>query len=387
MHSGLSMLFQGLSGLNDTEMYRAELGLAARAESDGFDSIWTPEHHFSDHGVTPNVAQFLSWVAGRTERMKLGTMVTVLPWHDPVRVAESFTLLDHLSDGRAILGIGRGLGRVEFESFRVEMGESRRRFTEYTTAVVDALESGFIEYDGELYKQPRTEIRPRPLKSFKGRTFASAISPQSIDLMARLGVGLMIIPQKPWVTVDKELAEYAVRFREINGEEAPKPVLAVHVCVGKTEQEAQQMHDDYLIALSRATVNHYEFQNIGLASIEGYEYYGALAKNIEKHGVDRFYEFLADLQVWGTPEQVTKTMLDYIERTDAGAILSILSFGGMSPETALANQELFVQEVLPVLKAHDAGGDIGVRHSPTAFDRTPPVAELDDADDVIMPVL
>ncbi len=149
-----------------------------------------------------------------TTRVKLGTFVTVLPWHDPVRVVESFSVLDHLSDGRAILGIGRGLGRIEFNGFRAEMGESRRRFTEYSEAILEALETGYIEHDGEFYKQPRVEIRPRPLASFKGRTFASAVSPQSMELMARLGVGIMVIAQKPWETTEAELAEYRQRYLE-----------------------------------------------------------------------------------------------------------------------------------------------------------------------------
>src|SRR5215207_7550028 len=123
MHTGLSLVFQNLDGhLSDAEVYRHELGLAARAEEVGFDSVWTPEHHFSDYQLTPNVPQFLSWVAGQTTRVKLGTMVTVLPWHDPVRVTENFSLLDHLSGGRAMLGLGRGLGRIGFDGFRVEWG-------------------------------------------------------------------------------------------------------------------------------------------------------------------------------------------------------------------------------------------------------------------------
>src|SRR5258706_10521257 len=192
MHSGLSLIFQNLDGkMSDAEMFRHELALAARAEEAGFDSVWTPEHHFSDYQLTPNVPQFLAWVAGQTKRVKLGTMVTVLPWHDPVRVAENFVLLDHLSEGRAILGLGRGLGRIEFNGFRAKMNESRRRFVEYTEAILAGLETGVMEYDGELYKQPRVKIRPAPHASFRGRTFASAISPSSIDLMARLGVGLM----------------------------------------------------------------------------------------------------------------------------------------------------------------------------------------------------
>ena len=107
MHIGFSLLLQNLEGReSDAEMFKRELRLAARAEGAGFDSVWSPEHHFSDYHMMPHVPQFLSWVAGRTTQVKLGTMVTVLPWHDPVRVVEDFTLLDHLSNGRAILGIG-----------------------------------------------------------------------------------------------------------------------------------------------------------------------------------------------------------------------------------------------------------------------------------------
>ena len=298
MHTGLSLIFQNLDGRHsDAEVYREELALASRAEGDGFDSVWTPEHHFSDYQLTPNVPQFLSWVAGRTERIKLGTMVTVLPWHDPVRVAENFSLLDHLSGGRAILGLGRGLGRIEFDGFRVEMAESRRRFTEYTEAILQGLESGYMEYNGELYKQPRFGIRPEPLASFKGRTFASAISPQSIDLMARLGVGLMIIAQRPWETVERELAEYRQRFFELNGAEGPKPLLGVFVAVNHDPAEAQRMREVYIQRYARSTVEHYQFDNMRFADIEGYEYYGALASNIAKHGLEKFNGFLADLQV------------------------------------------------------------------------------------------
>jgi alkanesulfonate monooxygenase SsuD/methylene tetrahydromethanopterin reductase-like flavin-dependent oxidoreductase (luciferase family) len=363
MHAGLTMIFQNLDGaMSDTDMYRHELALAARAEEVGFDSVWSPEHHFADYQVTPNVTQFLSWIAGRTSRVKLGTMVTVLPWHDPVRVVENFSLLDQLSDGRAILGIGRGLGRIEFDGFRLQMGESRRRFVEYSEAIIEGLDRGYIEYDGELYRQPRVEVRPRTVGSFKGRTFASAISPQSIDLMARLGVGLMVIAQKPWDTVVGEMQLYRERFVELNGEEAPKPIICVFVGVASDADKAQRIRDLYLQRYARSTTEHYEFSNVGFADIEGYEYYAAVAKNIEKHGLKKFNDFLADLQVWGTPDQVTAKILDYVQKLDAGAVLTCLSFGGMPPEEAKANYDLYAREVLPALQAHDVGGDIGVRY-------------------------
>lgn len=366
MHAGLGLYFQNLDRtMPDAEVFRHELGLASRAEDLGFDSIWTPEHHFANYMLTPNVPQFLAWVAGRTSRVRLGTMVTVLPWHEPVRVVENFTLLDHLSGGRAVLGLGRGLGRREFEGFRTEMGESRQRFTEYTEAILQALDSGFIEYDGTLYKQPRTEIRPEPYATYRNRTFASAISPASIDLMARLGVGLMVIAQKPWETVEAELAAYRDRFVELNGVEAPKPIVCVIVGVSHDRAEAQRMRDVYLQRYTRSTTEHYEFTNPRLAEVEGYEYYAGLQKNIAKHGVERFCGFLADLQVWGTPDEVIEKILDHVRRTNAGAVLATLAYGGMPHDLADANFDLFAREVLPALHSHDVGGDLGVTYAST----------------------
>jgi alkanesulfonate monooxygenase SsuD/methylene tetrahydromethanopterin reductase-like flavin-dependent oxidoreductase (luciferase family) len=372
MHVGLGLTFQNLiEGQSDTEVYRNELALASRAEDCGFDSVWTPEHHFTDYMLTPNVVQFLSWVAARTKRLKLGTMVVVLPWHDPVRVAENFTLLDQLSEGRAIVGIGRGLGRVEFDAFRLEMAESRRRFTEYAEAILTAIETGVIDFEGELYKQPRTKIRPQPYASFRNRTFASAISPYSIDLMARMGVGLLIIAQKPWETVKSELEGYRRRFLELNGEEPPKPVMNVFVAVSEDGAEAQRMREVYLQRYARSTVEHYQFDRVEFAEIEGYEYYAKLAANIAKHGLEKFNSFLADLQIWGTPDQVVEKLLKAVEYLDVGALLTTLCYGGMAPAVARANYDLFVSKVLPALKAHDVGGDIGVRYG--AESRSPRV--------------
>jgi len=365
MHVGLGLCFQSLDGADDKAVYAFELGLAAGAEDAGFDSIWTPEHHFSDYQMTPNVPAFLAWVAGQSKTIKLGTMVTVLPWHDPVRVAENFILLDHLSQGRAIVGLGRGLGRIEFTGFRTPMSESRRRFTEYTDAILTGLETGVMRYDGELYKQPPLKIRPAPYASFKGRTFASAISPTSIDLMARLGVGLMVIAQKPWDKVVEDLTGYRKRFLEINGVEAPKPILAVFIAAHEDEKEAQRMRDIYIQRYARSTVEHYEFDNVGFADIEGYEYYAGLARNIAKHGLETFNGFLADLQVWGTPDQVVEKLKGYVDLAQAGGLLLLPSYGGMPDAEAKANYDLIASKILPALKAHDVGGDLGVTYEPS----------------------
>jgi len=112
----MGVVFQGQGeGRTDRNVYRNELRLGDLAEPLGFESLWGVEHHFTDYTMCPDVLQYLTYFAGRTQRIQLGSMVVVLPWHKPIRVAEQAVVLDHMSNGRLILGIGRGLGRVEFE--------------------------------------------------------------------------------------------------------------------------------------------------------------------------------------------------------------------------------------------------------------------------------
>src|SRR5882757_3713544 len=109
MHVGMATVFQNTGrAVSDRQIYLNELALADMAEPLGFESIWSVEHHFSNYTMCPDVLQFLTYMAGRTKKVQLGSMVLVLPWHDPVRAAEQIIMLDHMSNGRLILGLGRG---------------------------------------------------------------------------------------------------------------------------------------------------------------------------------------------------------------------------------------------------------------------------------------
>ena len=177
MQVGAAVIFQSYgSELPDRQIYANDLSLVDLVEPLGYESIWSVEHHFTDYTMCPDVYHFLSYCAGRTKTAQLGSMVIVLPWHDPLRAAEEIAMLDNISGGRVILGIGRGAGKVEFDGFRLDMGESRERFVEAAQAVLGALENGYMEYDGAFYKQPRKDIRPAPFKSFRDRTYAAAVS-------------------------------------------------------------------------------------------------------------------------------------------------------------------------------------------------------------------
>jgi alkanesulfonate monooxygenase SsuD/methylene tetrahydromethanopterin reductase-like flavin-dependent oxidoreductase (luciferase family) len=129
MEIGIGLQFANwYPGLSDSEMYHAELALAEKAESFGFDTIWCVEHHFESYALCPDNVTLLAYLAGRTNTIKLATGAVILPWNEPLRVVEKMTMLDALARGRVVFGIGRGLARREYGSFGLDMGESRERF-------------------------------------------------------------------------------------------------------------------------------------------------------------------------------------------------------------------------------------------------------------------
>lgn len=175
MHVGVLMVFQNFEHqLTDDEVYWNNIELGELADTLGYDSLWCVEHHFdADYSMCPDNLQLLAYLAGRTSRIQLGTAAVILPWNDPLRVAEKAAMMDVLARGRFALGLGRGLARVEYEGMRQDMNESRERFDEAAEMVLRTLESGIAEHSGKYYHQPRTEIHPLPLATFQGRTYGS----------------------------------------------------------------------------------------------------------------------------------------------------------------------------------------------------------------------
>ncbi|MEL7158278.1 MAG: LLM class flavin-dependent oxidoreductase [Actinomycetota bacterium] len=353
MHVGMSVIFQNPGEtVPDSQIYAQDLALARLAEPLGFDSIWSVEHHFTDYTMCPDVFQFLTYMAACTEKIQLGSMVCVLPWHDPMRVAEEIAMLDVMSEGRVILGLGRGTGRVEFEGFRVAMPEARQRFAESADMVLTGLEQGFCEYDGELVRQPRKDIRPRPEKTFRGRTYAAAVSTESAAIMAKMGVGILIVPQKPWSSVRDELAQYRSTFREATGEEPPPPMVAGWTFVDESADRAEEMARRYIGGYWDSIIEHYEFDQDHLKNTPGYEFHGQLYDLITAPGgYERSTDFFVDLQVWGTPEQVIERIITIQDNTYNDGFMGVFSYAGMPAEEAERNARLFAEQVRPELQA------------------------------------
>jgi len=353
MDVGILLIFQNFMGrTDDASMLEGEVRLGLLAEELGFDSLWPPEHHFTDYSACPDNVQFLSYMAARTERIKLCTGAVIVPWNDPLRVVERIVMLDHLSGGRAVLGLGRGLSRHEYEHFGIEMDSSRDRFDEASRMIVDALETGFIEGAGPYYPQLRTEIRPRPRAGFRDRLYSVGLSPESVEQAAVLGARLMTFSQQPWeLYKDGALATYRKSFREAHGREAPPPLTGDLMFCHRDPDRARELALEYMKNYFLVIAQHYELMSEHFKKAKGYEYYATASDLFRAVGIEVAADTYCGVQTFGTPEQILEKLRWRRELIGDYEVALISKYGGMPFELAEESIRLFAAEVLPELRS------------------------------------
>ena len=354
MDVGLQLIFSsyGWDDLSDVDVYRQETELALMAEDLAFDCIWPTEHHFYDYSLCPDNVEFLAYIAGKTKRIDLGTAAVILPWNDPLRVAEKIVMLDHLSDGRARFGMGRGLSRREFEGFAgIEMAESRARFDESSMMIVDALETGFIEGEGPLYPQVRREIRPRPIASFQGRTYAVANSADSIAACAAAGARMIMFAESNWEKRLPSIELYRSKFQEAHNRSAPGPMTADFTYCHRDEVTAKKVAEESLANYLASLLEHYELTGEHLEGLEGYQGYGKQAALLREHGFDKFIDGFLAANAYGTPEQMLTRFRERYDVIGPFELATCFRFGGIDFAAAKASMRLFAEEVMPEVKS------------------------------------
>ncbi|MFT4571940.1 MAG: alkanesulfonate monooxygenase SsuD [Hyphomicrobiaceae bacterium] len=352
MKLGLQMVFQNYGRrCPDSEVVANELRMALLADELGFDELWPVEHHFTDYAACPDNTQFLSYLAAKTTRIGLATGAMILPWNDPLRVAEKVIFLDHLSEGRAVFGMGRGLSRREYAGFGIDMEESRDRFDEASAMILTALETGFIEGDGHYYPQARTEIRPEPRGSFRGRTHSVAMSPDSALQAARLGVGMVVFSNKPDEAIAAEIDAYRKEYRQHHDGDPPLPRFCDFMVCSNDAAKASELAHRHIGAYFGEVMHHYELGGDHFKKSHAYKSYGDQARALGAAGMDGATNAYIAVQAAGTPEQI----LERLQRRRAvvGEFdLNICAyFGGLAADDAAESLRLFASEVVPALRA------------------------------------
>jgi alkanesulfonate monooxygenase SsuD/methylene tetrahydromethanopterin reductase-like flavin-dependent oxidoreductase (luciferase family) len=351
VRTALSILAQ--PGRPDVALYNEHMALGDLAEPLGFDSLFALEHHFTGYSMSPSPLQMLSYYAGRTTKITLGTCVIVLPWHDPIRVAEQIALLDVMSGGRTLMGFGRGAASVEYEGFRIPMHEARPRFVESAQLIVKALSNETFDWQGEFYQIPTTAIRPRPISHPERRFYASSVSPESSEIMAKLGFGMLVVMQNEWPKAAEDVRRYREIARSVGHTPRP-PIILSNVACAPTREEARDWALRYLGEKWDSIDNHYHFADGHLANVKGYESYGKLAKTYTKMKDETFRskatDFYVSIQVVGTPDDCIQQIAELRRLTGMDHFVTEFSFGSMPHHLAELNMRLFAEKVVPVLQ-------------------------------------
>jgi len=347
MHLG----YQNLSGAPDRQKFMEDTKLAVEAEAMGFDFVGPVEHHFTDYAACPDPFGMLSYVAAKTSKIELITGAVILPWNNPLRVVEQAIQLDILSEGRLILGMGRGAARREFRSFGVELADSRELFDEAAVIIMEGVETGIVEADTKWFKIPRTEIRPRPFKSFKGRIVQVTMSPSSVEVSARLGTQALRFSQGDWRKAVPEINSYREKFEEIQGRKAPPFIISDFVLCHEDKAEVARRTDAYFSKMFETVANHYEFMSDhfkDLPSYSTYEYMGRAAE--AAGGAHKAYTDYIGGNMIGTPQQLIDHHKERFDMVGDYEMLANFSYGGLSYEDVYAQARLFADKVMPHIK-------------------------------------
>src|SRR5205085_7812588 len=163
MRFGTYYFLQAPPAVSHPDVVHGELEQIVWTEELGFDSIWLTEHHFIEYGLSVSPALLATAAASRTRRVRIGLAAAILPFHDPIRLAEQMALVDIISGGRLDVGVGRGNRPAEFTGYRVPQVESRERFDEAVHIMTRAWTEERFAFDGRFFKIPEVRVIPKPV--------------------------------------------------------------------------------------------------------------------------------------------------------------------------------------------------------------------------------
>jgi probable F420-dependent oxidoreductase len=317
--------------------YREMLDLVRLAEALGFDSVWVSEHHGSSDGYLPSLLVVLAALAASTERLLLGTGVVLTPFHDPIRLAEDAAVVDQLSDGRLILGLGLGWRGEEFRMLRVPRSERLVRTVETVEILRRAWTGQRFSFEGRAFRYDRVRVSPPPARAGGPPIFLGGYTDRAVRRAGRLGDGY-ITDAEPLDEVRPALGLFDEGAREAGRDpHAMGLALLQNVFVAR-EGDAWQ--------IARSGVLHqlgaYTAWDEGADTPERDEL-------VPEAGDE---EALRRSTIAGTPEEVTHALRPIVQAfADRDLHLVVrVHYPGMDFDVASAAVEAFGEEVLPALK-------------------------------------
>ncbi|HSK31562.1 MAG TPA: LLM class flavin-dependent oxidoreductase [Candidatus Limnocylindria bacterium] len=327
---------------DSTALYDRWLEQMDAAESLGFDSLWVTEHHFRYFGgMMPSPSVLLAAAAQRTKKMRLGAAVSIIPMHNPLRIAEEFAMVDQLSGGRVLFGAGRGMHPTEYAVFGYAWDSAQQRLPEALDVVIKAWSGAEFEWRGAHYQFPKLTVYPKPRQTPHPPIYVTANrDPESFTMIGRRGHHLMTLP---WIATNEEqrprVEIYLGALREGGHKVEDKDVFTMYpVYVGASDSEARADVIDHWHRWRG-----FALEALGLAPgnpahqrVLGHLDYDAMVR--DSRGV------------FGGPETCARILKRIIEVVGTTHVGLTFHFGGLSQERVLKSMERCAREVLPSLR-------------------------------------
>ncbi len=348
MRLGMLHLFENPIDKTEYQIIQEQMELMVAAEELGFDSVWPAEHHFSEYGIMGAPQVPLAAIAAKTSRIRLGTGVVVLPFHNPVRVAEDFAFLDQLSGGRVDFGVGRGYQPIEYKGFGMDQENSREIFDEAIQLVRKCWTEERVTFKGKHYQVDDLMVVPKPYQKPHPPVYMACLSMETFYLAGRYGFNILMSAAFG-LTAEKAkqgIADYR-RGREEAGHDPKAGQIGCLVMVypGKTMEQARADFRGPVTWYYR-TIAKYVAPPTG--QVKTYEVY---AKSRDFAKVVEFDDIVdGPVMVCGDVEHATEKLAALATEFGFNELLCWTRIGGLDNNKVLTAMELLSGEVMPAVR-------------------------------------
>lgn len=349
MKFGIMNLFPLAEGQSEAEVIGETMEEAVLADRLGYDSFWFAEHHFSGYGILGNPIQFGTAVAMRTRQITIGTAVMVVPFYNPVRLAEDAALLDILSGGRFIMGCGRGYQPREFSGFAVDPKTSGERYAETIEIVRKAWTEDGWDHRGKHFQYEDMTVHPKPL-SGEIPILHACVSPESFERWGRLGERIITSPNfTPLALMKRNFDLYTKGLVEAghDSDVFERPYMQ-QVWTGPTEAGKREAAEAAL-RYYRMVGNVLPGQQKGLVPVDAKElaYYSKVKQGIDLLSVE---QTLTHGGNFGSTQQVVDTLAVLQEQLGITHYICWFRIPTLERGAALDAMHRFAEEVIPLFR-------------------------------------
>lgn len=328
-------------GYTEHQRFRDIIAQIELGDAVGFDTVWLGELHFSrGFSILADPLMVLAAAAQRTRRIRLGTAVTLLPMHNPVKIAEEAAIADILSDGRIELGVGRGTAPLHYAGYGIPMEESRERFDEALDFLIGAWTHESFSFHGKYFRAEELTVVPRPLQAPHPPIRIAANSPDTFPFAARRRFPIFATPM---INPPEKLKAGLAVYRADLGANRCDTALAFPVHVAASREAARAECEPGLMRFMREAAE--RLRPLGNHDVKSFEAFRQVLARMD--GVT-FADIDREMGVFGDPpyciERVRQLQRDY----GMDEFICYFNQGGLM-DPALVHQSMsrFATEIMP----------------------------------------